>query len=336
MVRTSRPSSFRTYTAGFGYMNSILSAAAKNGVAVPCVNMNATQFILSYPRGAYTSARTVQRYKIFDYDHHIRRLAKSTAGMQLERAPLDFESKLEPFLREQVPKTLRAAMQEFQKIFQDSLSPSQEYKLTILICTSATTTPEFPLDVVCHVGLLPSLDKKFVKLRIVGKPRVNGDLKDSQWIRERQAIYEALSDDVEEILLMDPKTLKIYEGSQTNFYAIQDDKIHTADEGILNGTVRSLILEECQKHSIPFVLEAPCLTSIASWDACFISSTSRLVLGVNSIEYPQMMSDTEEVKWLPADFDANFHLLDRIRELVQTQFASKSTPIFASTDFAPL
>ncbi|KAL0587015.1 hypothetical protein ABG067_003355 [Albugo candida] len=320
-------------------MKSILSAVAKNGVALPCVSLNATEFILSQPRGAYTSARTVQQFKIFDYDHHIRRLAKSTAGMHgafLKSALFDDETKLEPYLREQVPKTLRVAMQEFQKNFRNSLPSSQEYKLTILICVPATPTSKFPLDVFCHVGLLKSLNRNLVKLRVVGEPRVNGELKDSHWIRERQSIYEALPDDVEEILLMDRETTKIYEGSQTNFYAIQDNKVYTADEGVLNGTVRSLILEECQKHSIPLILEAPRLSEVASWDACFISSTSRLVLGVDSVEYPQLTDDLAEVKWLQVNFDAHYHLLDKIRQLVQTQFASKSTPIFASTDFAPL
>lgn len=52
---------------------SLLVAAAKNSRAIAC-DVDATKFILAYPRGAYTAARTVEQIKIFDYEAHIKRL----------------------------------------------------------------------------------------------------------------------------------------------------------------------------------------------------------------------------------------------------------------------
>lgn len=51
----------------------VLVAAAKNGRAIVC-DVDATKFILAYPRGAYTAARTVEQTKIFDYEAHLQRL----------------------------------------------------------------------------------------------------------------------------------------------------------------------------------------------------------------------------------------------------------------------
>lgn len=48
-------------------------AAARNGRAVACAE-DATAFLLSRPRGAYTGARTVQRARILDFEGHMRRL----------------------------------------------------------------------------------------------------------------------------------------------------------------------------------------------------------------------------------------------------------------------
>lgn len=40
----------------------------------------------------------------------------------------------------------------------------------------------------------------------------------------------------------------VLEGTQTNFFAIQDNKLHTAQEGVLMGTVRGVVL---QVHCVP-------------------------------------------------------------------------------------
>jgi thiol oxidase len=62
-----------TAAAALRANTQLLVAAAKNGRAIAC-DVDATKFILAYPRGAYTGARTVEQTKIFDYEGHIARL----------------------------------------------------------------------------------------------------------------------------------------------------------------------------------------------------------------------------------------------------------------------
>lgn len=162
-----------------------------------------------------------------------------------------------------------------------------------------------------------------MKLLVAGLPRQNAAAKDSAWVRERKAIYDAMPKDVEEIILMEPATHFLLEGSQTNFYAIHDGKIYTAEDGILKGTVRSLVLEVCQEHGIPVVLAPPSLEHIDEWEGCFISSTSRLVLGAGSIDYDHPVSKEKTTKTF-----ATSSVLERIIAAVRSSVVRKSTHVF--------
>ena len=37
----------------------------------------------------------------------------------------------------------------------------------------------------------------------------------------------------------------VLEGTQTNFFAVIEDTVYTAEEGVLMGTVRGVLLEVC-------------------------------------------------------------------------------------------
>ncbi len=45
-----------------------------------------------------------------------------------------------------------------------------------------------------------------------------------------------------QILLVTKQGL-VLEGTQTNFFAVMDDTVYTAEEGVLMGTVRGVVLE---------------------------------------------------------------------------------------------
>ncbi|KAG7392622.1 hypothetical protein PHYPSEUDO_015010 [Phytophthora pseudosyringae] len=229
----------------------LLVAAAKNGVAIPC-DSDATTFLLAHPRGAYTAARTVQQTKIFDFEAHVRRLVESTIAMQTEKqlTPSAVEKELKP----RAEATMIAAMTAFKGLYE--VQKDQEYKINVLVCPSegdkeVDTDVLADTDVFCHVGLLPPLRSEMVKLEVAGLPRHNAAAKDSAWVRERKEIYDRMAPDMEEVILMDPETRHLLEGSQTNFYAIQDGAVYTAEERILKGTVRSLVLEVCAENNIP-------------------------------------------------------------------------------------
>lgn len=162
-----------------------------------------------------------------------------------------------------------------------------------------------------------------MKLLVAGLPRQNAAAKDSAWVRERKAIYGAMPTDVEEIVLMDPTTHALLEGSQTNFYAIRGGTVYTADDGILKGTVRSLVLEVCAASGVPVALTPPSLDEVEEWDGCFISSTSRLVLSARSIEYEDLATTQRRSRSFPANATLQ-HIISSVRSSVE----SKSTVVF--------
>jgi hypothetical protein len=134
----------------------------------------------------------------------------------------------------------------------------------------------------------------------------------TQACRQRSSLEAVKPSHVDEILLADEATGCIFEGTQTNFFAVmvrpprphtvlvspsyggvkgglntlQEGKVYTAGTGILEGTVRHLVLEVCRKEGISVVLEAPDVRNIDRWEGAFLTSTSRLVLPIDEIQYP--------------------------------------------------
>lgn len=147
--------------------------------------------------------------------------------------------------------------------------------------------------------------------------------KDSDWVKQRKSIYATMASDVEEIILMDPADHRLLEGSQTNFYAIQKGTLYTAEDEILKGTVRALVLDGCRALGIPVVLSPPVLDSVDEWDACFISSTSRLALGASCLEYEDPTTKQHKVRTFPTS-----HAMDKIMAYVRSSVEKKSTEVF--------
>lgn len=75
----------------------------------------------------------------------------------------------------------------------------------------------------------------------------------------------------------------MYEGGQSNFFAVKNGTVYTRGDGVLQGTMRSMVLTLCEKLNIPVSLESPRLSEINQWDACFLTSTSRCVMNINTV-----------------------------------------------------
>lgn len=76
-----------------------------------------------------------------------------------------------------------------------------------------------------------------------GMPRVNAKAKDSEWVRQRKAWEVGKPADVNEVLLVSQGG-QLLEGLTSNFFVLGPGwEVQTAEEGVLNGTVRELILE---------------------------------------------------------------------------------------------
>jgi branched-subunit amino acid aminotransferase/4-amino-4-deoxychorismate lyase len=76
-----------------------------------------------------------------------------------------------------------------------------------------------------------------------GLPRVNAKAKDSEWVRQRQALEQQQPRDVNEVILMGPDGA-LTEGLTSNFFVLSAaGEVVTANEGALNGTVREVVLQ---------------------------------------------------------------------------------------------
>ena len=206
------------------------------------------------------------------------------------------ESSLLRQLREPVLGAMRSAMTTHMQQGSDD-----ELKVTVLVGWGGGGGDDSEqagnsFDISAHIAPLPPRPVPPVRVVILGAPRENADAKDSAWVQQRQDLERAKGDGVNEVLLMAADG-SLPEGTQTNFFAVKDGVLYTAGTGVLEGTVRGLVLDICRRTDVPVVLEPPNAAEIASWDGAFISSTSRLVLPIDEIKLPpeQLAANVEGV-----------------------------------------
>lgn len=287
-----------------------MAACVKNGRA-GLTEKSATELLLEGSRGAYTTARTWKQQSIFRFKEHIERLANSvklivdnnSTNPQEELLKLKDvinPGTLEPIVR----KELEVGMQFFFKSIEPS--PDDEVRITILI---SWEHPEggHDFDIDSHYMLLPPRSNPPISTLLLGAPRSNAAAKDSQWIRDKQWLEDARGGRHFEEVLLVTEDGGVLEGTQTNFFAIYDGKLWTANDGVLDGTVRGVVLRAAKELNIPVELKPPCLTELPRWEGCFITSTSRLVMNVDSVTLHhalfERMSETtkQEIKELVND-----------------------------------
>jgi len=181
-------------------------------------------------------------------------------------------------LKEDVLWTMRDAVEGYraQHGHTDGDGDEKEMKITVLVPYERSIS-----RVYTHVTDLGARKPAGipVKVEIRGEPRKNAAAKDSDWVTERKKLGKA--DDVNEIVL--EKEGLLYEGLSSNFFAMKDGVLYTAGEGILLGSVREAVLRKAEELDIPIVLEPPHIDDVEIWDAAFISSTSRMLLPIDSI-----------------------------------------------------
>jgi len=313
-------------------------------------HLKADALLRLLPRGAYTTARTVGKRGVFEFETHVKRTAASCASLIGDNLAT-FGGHLpsvatEAGLRSRLTASMQLATMALRSQLSGSFSQTStdsypNVKLTCLIVTNdidvlnccSTTGPlrshlissfdatSFDINtddtfldsnlklaplqddnnlggqtlLILHATLLPPRRLPPVKVVIAGAPRENALAKDSEWVRARTSLEASKGDDIEEVLLCvtEKERLRVLEGTQTNVFALIGDVIYTAGgSDVLEGTVRRLVLEVCAENNIPVILEAPTLgDSEKAWDGAFLTSTSRLVLPIDEMEWKTQSSD---------------------------------------------
>ena len=185
-------------------------------------------------------------------------------------------------------------------------------------------------SIACHIAPLPPLPAPPVRVEVRGAPRANAAAKDSSWVAERAPLEELMRasavGDINELLLA-TEGGALLEGSQTNFMALVDGAVHTAGEGVLEGTVRRLLLEVCEREGIPVVLSPPTLPAADRWEGALISSTSRLLLPIDRLYAPREGRPSEEADLVRVFDNGPDSLAARLRDLVSSEVLAHSSEI---------
>ena len=255
---------------------------------------SALEFIESLPRGAYTTARTVKGTdRIFELRRHVDRLVNSSR----------------PFLKgslsdADVKRLTISVIDELMKSSTSLLNES-DCKLTVVI-TIGDEEKGKDINAYAHLEAMKKRDiTRPIFVALGGPPRDNAVVKDSKWVRDRKAIVD---DAAEDTLLLGKDGTVLLEGAQTNFFAVTSGGVVvTANEGILEGTVRAAVIDACKDLTIPLKLEAPNVGEIDSFSEAFLASTSRLVMPI----------DILGSKTLPKERPITLKIADWVRKHVE-------------------
>lgn len=209
------------------------------------------------PDGVYTLTRTFERDKALLLDAHLDRLEESA---RLEGIALRLNRPM-----------LRAALRE---MIQGGAYAESRFRLTIprhqpeLIYIALEPLHSIP----------PELRAKGIKVASLPIQRANPSAKNNAWMQQRAAALAALSPDVYEGMLISDEGF-ILEGASSNFYAVLDGELRTADAGILSGIARKALLEVAPQV-LPVRLEPIHLDDLPQCSEAFLTSSSRGVLAI--------------------------------------------------------
>ncbi|RUS22678.1 aminotransferase [Endogone sp. FLAS-F59071] len=260
-------------------------------------------FFLIYPRGSYTGARTVHRHSIMDLSSHIDRIATSLQLMTFTPDAAASESEdvsraLAPFrdrdtLARLLVPMLKTGLRKYYEVEEKPSGEDMETKVSVVV---AYSFEESRARFAAHFAPLPAPYSGRIRVEMEGEPRKLAGAKDSQWVRDRKNLELTKSPCVNEVLLSNPETGDIYEGLSSNFFAIyrgeagtgQPATVRTAPlEYVLQGTIMKAVVAVCEREGIPIEWAFPTIGDAkkGKWEGAFVSSTSRLVLPIESIHF---------------------------------------------------
>lgn len=222
--------------------------------------------LLLHPQSVYTTFRTYERIngiaKYLKLDDHLKRMQRSCElqNSQFELARDLILSALRQInLEDSTLGDLRI------KLIYDASQPKD-----LFILTERLIIPD---------SYLYKYGAKAILSRYV---RENPQAKSLQFINIQHLFGAQIDEVVNEVLMVDQQN-NILEGLSSNFFAIMANKIYTADENILNGITRQMVLDLFRKNGFDILYQPVKVDMLNEVDECFITSTSRKILPIVQI-----------------------------------------------------
>ncbi len=210
--------------------------------------------------GVYTITNTYNTYQVLKLDAHLDRLERSA---MLAGIPLNLD-------RQRLRQALRQLVTDagFGDVrFRITVPRQQPDHLIISLEPFSPPPPEIYTHGVRCVTIPDSA-------------RQNPAVKATAWMHRRRDI--ALPPGIYEGLLLSPSG-EILEGRGSNFYAICDDMLYTATEGVLQGIAQQIVLE-IAPPLIPVREQPVSVADIPQLQEAFLTSSSRAIIPIVEID----------------------------------------------------
>ena len=215
------------------------------------------------PIGAYTSFRTYNSFGVLRLTKHLDRLEETArlAGFEIK---LDRKSLVESLI------ALLAVSRNGEKRIRITIDLEKKVgEIYIAMEPLKVPAPEkYAQGIVCKTA---------------EAHRDNPKAKLSNFLSRADNIRGQEQGEFDEILMYTADG-DLLEGLSSNFYGIIGDTIFTAEEGVLSGTTRDFVLKIAEKLQIPVRFRPVNLRDLDQLDEAFITSTSRGVLPIRSID----------------------------------------------------
>ncbi|HPS48041.1 MAG TPA: aminotransferase class IV [Flexilinea sp.] len=215
------------------------------------------------PDGAYTTFRTYNRFYVLNLTKHFDRLEETA---RLAGKPV-------LLIRKEICKFLGEVIEKY---------PNNELRIRITVDLSVCLGDIY---IVLETLITPEIKcyENGIDVITTTLHRSNPKAKLNKFLSQASEVRRQKGSEYEEILMVDSHN-EILEGLSSNFYAVIRDEIFTAEEGVLFGTTRDYVLRLAKKLAIPVNLRPVSIHELKYLDEAFITSTSRSILPIRSID----------------------------------------------------
>jgi branched-chain amino acid aminotransferase len=210
------------------------------------------------PEGVYTTLRTYQGDRVLRLAAHVHRLNESAALRELE-GQVD---------ERRIRRAIALALLE---------TGYDESRLRLTFAP-----PRLFVGIEAYIPLPAALYREGVACSTVPLQRRNPHAKDTRFASEAASAHQALPQGVHEGLLLAPDGA-LLEGLSSNLFALVDGVLRTEEARALLGVTRSLVVEVAQAV-VAIGGRAPLLREVPRFAECFLTSVSRGILPVVSID----------------------------------------------------
>ena len=254
------------------------------------------------PGGAYTTLRTFHGNQALCLEDHFQRLEHTAflVGKPLHLA------------REVVRQALRRALNQATNHFaqlqirarssNDTREDISTGQTPVSKQTNRSTPADFRLRLI--LDLQVNLGDVFIAIQPLvipapeayrlGAPAITCQLqrllpkaKLTRFIQRSGEVRQSLPPGVNEAIMVDDAGC-LLEGLSSNFFALIDGEVWTAEAGVLSGITRSLVLESVRRLNIPLHLQPIGCGDLPRMQEAFITSSSRAVLPLRQIDAYQL------------------------------------------------